>query len=243
VGRTGRAAGQDPRTIKSQKRLIADTFLAPLQVVLIDPDPPDYRSLQNAFRRRARRWQLHCFPDPKEALEKAPHLHSDALLISTELPGVTGLDCARMLKAILPRVAVIFLARSLTLETLLWYHQLPAEGYLVRPLTTPALIEAVARAVRGLHTICQEAADIYEREVIARSRDASRALLSERERQIMEHVAAGLQNKEIGALLGISATTVHAHRTHIYHKLGARGEKDATRKYLALAKNLPSPGH
>jgi NarL family two-component system response regulator YdfI len=225
------------------EKTINETFNSPLLVALIDDDPDYHREVRDAFQRKARRWKLRAFLQPEEALKKIPALSPDFLLLGTDLPGMTGIACAKMLRAVLPRLPVIFVAPGVKVETLLWYHQLPAQGYLVKSVTARALVAAVAPGMRGIHTVSDEASALLFKSVLPEVARAARTVLTARESEIMERVAQGWRDKDIGAALGIAPNTVHAHRTHAYRKLNAHGERDAVHKFAQLERFSPQQPH
>jgi DNA-binding NarL/FixJ family response regulator len=213
---------------------------APLRIVVVDDEELVHRDVER-FERKAKRWKLRCFLNPAEALQQIPIDHPDVVLLDTDMPGINGIDCARMLKAVLPSLPVILLAPRVNHATVSGYHQVGAHGLRSKPLTAEVLIEAVAGAVRGLHTVCSEAAEILATLIPARTASAGHPLLTERECQIMDRVVQGWGDKEIGAALGISPTTVHAHRTNSYRRLGARGRSDAVSRFLQRGEHSYSP--
>ena len=205
---------------------------APLRITLVDDEELTRVDVKAILQRKARRWELRCFASPAEALQQIPLDRPDVLLMDTDMPGINGIDCARMLKAVLSSMPVILLTTRVSHATVSGYRQIDAHGLLTKPLTAEVSVEAVARALRGLHTVCRVAAVMLETLDAAQVGTARHRLLTDRECQIMDRVVQGWQDKEIGAALGISPTTVHAHRTNSYRRLRARGRNDAVHRYL-----------
>lgn len=210
----------------------SDAVNAPLRILLVDDEEVVHVELEKILKRRARRWELRCFLGAAEALQQIPIDRPDIVLVDTDMPGINGMDFTKMLKAISPGLPVLLLAPRVSHTTVSAYRHLAAHGYLTKPLAPEVLVEAIASAVRGLHFVCDEAAEILANFDPAQAASGRHGLLTARECQIMDRVAQGWRDKDIGAALGIAASTVHAHRTNVYRRLGARGRSDAVCKYL-----------
>ena len=88
------------------------------------------------------------------------------------------------------------------------------------------------RLARALEAVTHEAGAVRERLMRESGARARLARLSGREREVVERMAQGLTNKEIGRDLGISPRTVEIHRTNALTKLGAKHSADAVRLTL-----------
>lgn len=110
-----------------------------------------------------------------------------------------------------------------------------ASDFIEKPYDSEALLQAVDRALsRGA-------------EALARSRETSEAagrvaLLSAREREVLERLVEGRQNKEIARDLGLSPRTVEIHRANVMEKLAVRGLSEAVRIALAAGVGRVAPG-
>lgn len=181
-----------------------------------------------------------------EALDLAPRLHPDVLLLDINLPGTDGLSLLRDLVPRLPETRVVMLTVSEDRRDLMQAVRSGAAGYLTKDLGPAAL----QRAVRGIKTgdlamSRSMAADVV-RELAANLRRggaagptdggaAGLASLSTRELDVLRQLASGLTDREIAERLGISPRTVETHVGSILHKLAVRNRAQAAARYRETA--------
>lgn len=160
------------------------------------------------------------YSDRDELIQHAP---SHGIVLAHDEPdgrGVVGLVTEMMLRSgWLPIVA--FSEQPLTAQVVRAVKG-GALDYLVLPFDEEALVQAVERAVREAETHRGQ----RERAVQARQRIAT---LSQREREVLDRLAAGCSNKVIARDLEISPRTVEIHRMKMMGKLGARHAAEAVR--------------
>lgn len=143
------------------------------------------------------------------------------------MPGSSGLTVLELLRAQCVDQPVIMLTGHGTVDLCRRAFKSGAAEFLEKPVDDEVLLEALHKAVRA-HGLSRErlAAD---REVRARV-DA----LSEREREVLVQVVAGLTNKEIARALGLSPRTVETHRANLSNKLQVGSPAQLIRRYGAL---------
>lgn len=166
-----------------------------------------------------------------DALRLACELLPDILLLDISMPG-GGLQAVSAIAATVPVTNIVMLTASEHEENVTTALTAGARGYIVKGVSARELV----RILRAIH-----AGEVYVTPSLAatllfeitgassRSRLAGRPLedLTERERQILERVAAGDSNKEIGTALGITEKTVKYHMTNILQKLQVRNRVEA----------------
>ncbi|CAA9577660.1 MAG: hypothetical protein AVDCRST_MAG88-2975 [uncultured Thermomicrobiales bacterium] len=161
----------------------------------------------------------------EEALAVAARERPDVAILDLELAGLGGgLDGV----AAIPRLAeaspatrvLVFTAYD-TDERVFSALRAGARGYLLKGAPT----EEIARGIRAVHAGGSHLEPRVAAKVLAElhggRRGAQSSPLSEREREVLRHIAAGLSNKEIGRALSISERTARFHVTSILNKLGA----------------------
>jgi DNA-binding NarL/FixJ family response regulator len=211
---------------------------APLRVMLVD----DHALVRSAVRQALTAADITVVGEAgsaDEALLLAPQLRPDLLLLDINLPGTDGLRLLRELGPRLPDTRIVMLTVSATNRDLLEAMRNGAAGYLTKDLSP----EALQRAVRGIRSgdlpmSRSMAAQVVHSLAGSRRRsgadevDNPLAELSDREQQVLRHLADGLTDREIATRLGISPRTVETHVGSILHKLGVKNRAQASRLYL-----------
>jgi DNA-binding NarL/FixJ family response regulator len=172
-------------------------------------------------------------PTAEDALEQLPKCAPDVVLMDINLPGLSGVDCVRLLKDLLPGTQVIMLTVYENTEHIFNALSGGASGYLLKQTPPPELLSAIRDVNRGGSPMTSHIA----RKVVASFRQPSRApaelaSLTPREQQVLDHLAKGFLYKEIAEALAISYDTVHAHVRNIYEKLHVRSRGQAVAKHL-----------
>jgi two-component system response regulator DevR len=210
----------------------------PLRVMLVD----DHALVRSAVRQALTAPDIAVVGEAgtaDEALTMAPQLRPDLLLLDINLPGSDGLRLLRELGPRLPETRIVMLTVSAAHRDLLDAMRNGAAGYLTKDLSP----EALQRAVRGIRSgdlpmSRSMAAEVVRSLAVSRRRTGVSAAddplgeLSEREQQVLRHLADGLTDREIATRLGISPRTVETHVGSILHKLGVRNRAQAARRYL-----------
>lgn len=169
----------------------------------------------------------------QDAITRALEARPDIVIMDITMPGMDGLEATRQLKAQWPGVKVLALTVH---EDKLYFMEMlaaGASGYLTKQAAPEELVQAIKTVAQG-HIYLQPALarwllEDYQRlaEMTKPGTLAAKSMgnpvglevLSEREREVLELVAQGLNNQEIGAKLALSPKTIARHRERIMHKL------------------------
>jgi DNA-binding NarL/FixJ family response regulator len=166
--------------------------------------------------------------DGAEAARLAAELVPDVVLMDIRMPEVDGLDATRAITADpdLGDVRIVILTTFDLDEYVFEAIKVGAAGFLVKDTEPAELIRAVRTVAAGDGLLSPRATRRLVEEYATRAKPAELApdleRLTEREREVMSHAAAGLSNGEIAALLVISPTTAKTHISRAMTKLGAR---------------------
>lgn len=168
----------------------------------------------------------------EEAVAQVKELQPDVVLMDVNMPGMGGVEATRWIRFHHPQAQVLMLTVSEQEQDLFAAIRAGARGYLLKSATSAELIEAVRRLQAGEAIIAPLMAAKLLDEFAAmpaapREVGAEAAALSEREREILQLVARGMSNKEIGAALNLSPHTVKAHLRAILDKLHLRSRAEA----------------
>ncbi|ADO44371.1 two component LuxR family transcriptional regulator (plasmid) [Ketogulonicigenium vulgare Y25] len=164
------------------------------------------------------------------ALTLARDLRPDVVLLDLSLPG-GGLNVLPDLVA-LDGVNVAVLTASEACDDVMAAINTGARGYILKGIGGAPLIDAVRSIAAGEGYITPTLAariltEIRVEERLSPQRSASLDLLTPREAEVLNMVAAGHSNKEIARLGDMQEKTVKHHMTRILHKLGARNRTEA----------------
>lgn len=175
----------------------------------------------------------------EEGLVLARDVDPDLILIDLNMKGMSGLDTLRALKAGKVRSCCVMLTVSDEEADVVEALKHGADGYLLKDLEPEDLCDRLKSAVRGNVVLAEGVANIIARSMRlsdstvnvpdspASADDARMKDLTEREREILGHIASGLSNKQIARVLGISDGTVKVHIKNLLRKLGAHSRLEA----------------
>ena len=168
-----------------------------------------------------------------EAVEKAQDLEPDVILMDLRMPELDGVEAMRRIRSQNPEVRFIVLTTYDTDEYIFHAIEAGAKGYLLKDASREELFNAVRAVYRGESLIQPGvAAKILDRFSQLSRQATSTSLLSEREVEVLQLVAKGSANKEIGASLSISESTVKTHVANIFQKLDVNDRTDAVTQAL-----------
>jgi len=156
----------------------------------------------------------------EEALEMLRAKSADLLLLDLRMPGMSGIDTLHALKRAKINARAIILTSYETDEDIYRAVQAGAQGYLLKDAPQSDMIEAI-RAVHGGRRY-------FPRHIAARLAERMmRTDLTSRELEVLNMLARGLTNKEIGTALSISGNTVRNHVNSIIEKLEVSDRTEA----------------
>jgi DNA-binding NarL/FixJ family response regulator len=181
----------------------------------------------------------------EEALDELPAVRPDVVLMDINLPGISGVDCVRRLKALLPDAQVVMLTVYEDTDLIFGALAAGATGYLLK--RTPP--DELLRGIRDVHRGGSPMTSHIARKVVQSFRqtepdNADEGALSPREQEVLDHLARGYLYKEIAAELAISYDTVHTYVRRIYEKLQVHSRTEAVAKHLTRAvpgRRSPAP--
>jgi len=168
------------------------------------------------------------------ALKHLPQERPDVVLMDIHMTGMSGIECVRRLKAILPDLQIVMLTVYEDTEQIFKALSAGASGYMLKRLTPGKLLEAI----REVHEGGSPMSSSIARKVVASLQKAGKAdeektHLSSREQMVLDCLAKGLTYKQTADQLGISIDTVRTYLRRIYEKLHVQSRTEAVAKYLS----------
>lgn len=194
-------------------------------VIIVDDDAGIRASLDSLFRSVGLETRL--FGSPAELLGSALPDGPGCIVLDVRLPGVSGLDLQGQLFRQGISYPIIFMTGHGDIPMSVRAMKAGAVDFLAKPFRDQDMLDAVTAA---LERDAQHRAEAATRDDIR----AQYETLTAREREVMGHVTAGLMNKQVAALIGLSEITVKIHRGNVMRKMGVRSLADLVRKAEAL---------
>jgi len=189
-------------------------------VFMVDDDPSVLKAL--ALLLRAMELNVMTFGTPYQFLEQyEPGTHG-CLVLDFSMPDLNGLELQKELAARGIELPVIFLTGRGDIPVSVQAMKQGAVDFLTKPVNGQDLAAAIHAAFekdRMSQQARAEWGEIHQK----------LAMLTPREREVMEHVVAGKLNKQIAADLGTVEKTIKVHRAHLMTKLKARSLADLVR--------------
>jgi two-component system response regulator NreC len=167
----------------------------------------------------------------EEALRVATEHRPDIVLLDVSMPGLGGLEAAKMIKARLPRTHVLILTVHEDGALLREAIRAGASGYIVKRAVESELINAIEAAQRGelyVHPAMTRAL-LQDRSPDKAARRGDPTSLTKREASVVNLLAQGYTNRQIAEELGLSVRTAEAHRASIMGKLGLKSRVELVR--------------
>jgi DNA-binding NarL/FixJ family response regulator len=169
----------------------------------------------------------------EEAIERLPAQAPDVVLMDINLPKMNGIECVRQLKGLIPSAQILMLTVYEDSDKIFKSLVAGASGYLLKRTPQTEILDAIADVHRGNSPMTGHIA----RKVVQYFNQRGdlgpdMEKLSNREREVLDHLARGVPYKEIASSLSISIDTIRAHIKGIYGKLHVHSRGEAVAKYL-----------
>ncbi len=181
---------------------------------------------------------LACISQSSNAQEAEANLLRDRphiVLMDINLPGPSGIDCVRDIKQRAPEIQFVMLTVYCDADHVFEALTAGASGYLLKRTSRATLLEAL----REVHSGGSPMSSTVARQVVQYFQQSTAKVsapdpLSDREREILQLLALGRQNKEIMRELGIRPSTVATHIRRIYGKLHVHSRAAAVGKFVMM---------
>jgi FixJ family two-component response regulator len=180
-------------------------------VFVIDDDASVRKSLKRLLD--AAHHKTEVFKSASEFLSRSPHPGPSCIIVDVRMPGVTGIDLQKTLIDTGREEQLVFITAHGDIPMCAQAMKAGAVDFLPKPFKPKELLESVERALSRSS----------EKLLLASERNRAHALLQQltpRQYEVMELVATGLLNKQVGGELGMAEKTVKTHRAHVMQKLG-----------------------
>jgi FixJ family two-component response regulator len=202
-------------------------------VFVVDDDVSVREALEGLIQTTG--WAVRTFESAEAFLACPPASGPNCLVLDVSLPDLSGLDLQARIAGDRAETPIIFITGYGDVPTTVRAMKAGAVEFLTKPFGEAELLDAIAAALdRSRETAGDQAA--------LRVLSDRYALLSRREREVMDLVVSGLLNKQVGGKLGISEITVKAHRGRVMEKMQAGSLADLVRMSGRLGLAAPGRG-
>lgn len=169
----------------------------------------------------------------REALAETERVKPNVILMDIGLPDKTGIEATKDIKAKFPDVKIVALTIHEDEEYFFQMLAAGASGYVPKRAAPDELITAINAAANGEVYLYPSLAKLLVRDYLSAERPAEDKVnldgLTEREHEVLIHLAEGVSNEEIAASLVISPKTVERHRENIMRKLNLHSRSELVR--------------
>jgi DNA-binding NarL/FixJ family response regulator len=205
----------------------------PIKVSIVDDNDEIREGLSVLINGSAGFQCVATYPTAENALKYLPAHKPDVVLMDIQLPGMSGIECIRDLKKLVPDLQIMMLTVYEDDDNVFKSVLAGASGYVLKKTPPSELLEAIS----DLHNGGSPMSDRIARKVVQAFQQMGKSSretenLTQRESEILSYVAKGFQDKEIAEKFFLSSETVRTHLRNIYKKLHVRSRTEATLKYL-----------
>jgi DNA-binding NarL/FixJ family response regulator len=186
------------------------------------------------------------FTSAEEALREIPKHPPEVVLMDINLPGMSGIECTRRLRELLPETRVVMITVYRDNDKIFEALRAGASGYLLKRAAPQVILDAVVNVHEGGSPMSSEVArkvvEAFQQPVAAGVGPGGEQVeLSSREREVLELLSQGMPDKQIADRLSLSIRTVRFHLGHIYAKLHVRSRVEAAVKHSQTRAQVTAP--
>lgn len=207
----------------------------PIDVFAVEDNPPSLKALHKLLSGRKELRLVGAAGSGEEALRLAPAAAPRVVLMDLELPGASGLETTRALKALID-VEVLVLTSSEDEQSVFDAMRAGASGYVVKGAQAGKLVDAILEVEQGGTVIEPRLARRFWAyfKGVQEPRKPAVPELTAVELEILQMIARGLSNEEAGRVVSLDRRSVRTQLGHIYRKLEVRSHVEAVVKALKL---------
>lgn len=189
-------------------------------VYLVDDEPSVRKALSRLLRSAG--YEVTAFASAKEFMQRHLADAPGCLVLDVAMPEMSGLDLQQWLAGVRSPLPIIFITGNGDIPTSVRAMKGGAVDFLTKPVNDANLLQAIGIALqreRETRQVRTELDAIHQR----------LALLTPREREVLEHVVSGQLNKQIAGDLGTVEKTIKVHRARVMEKMGVQSLAELAR--------------
>jgi two-component system response regulator NreC len=177
----------------------------------------------------------------EDAIQLVEELQPDVVLMDIHLPDMSGIEATKIIKEKYPEIAIVSLTINEDEEYFFKMLEAGACGYVPKRAAPEELLTAIRAAAEKEVYIYPSLAKLLVRDFLRQSEEVEEEQfgLTDRELELLTHLADGATNNEIAETLNISPKTVARHRENIMRKLNLRNRTELVK--FAIRKGIIKP--
>jgi DNA-binding NarL/FixJ family response regulator len=165
----------------------------------------------------------------REALEAARESEIDVAVLDLSMPGRSGIELIKLIKAERPSVRILVLSMHSEEQYAVRAVRAGASGYMTKESAADELVAAVRRIAGGGAYVSPETAERLVLDARATDPAAPHTRLSDREYEVFQMLVAGRSVTDIAGALNLSVKTISTHKSRILQKMGLESQADLVR--------------
>lgn len=210
-----------------------------IRIIIVDDHPIVRRGIGMSLSTQPRIRILGEAGDGHTALDLIRAQKPDVVLMDIDLPQMNGMALTELLRRELPQIKVIILSMYSNKDYVMRIIACGARGFVLKESSPRELLQAIEAVAAGETHFSADVARVALNQVVrGHGESTPAARLTNREREVLVHIADGLSNKEISTQLNIGVRTVETHRERIMRKLDIHTVAGLTR--FAISNGLVS---
>ena len=180
--------------------------------------------------------------DGTEVMQRVRELTFDVLMLDLSMPGRSGMELIKLLRAEKPKLRILVLSMHQELQYAVRAIKSGASGYLTKESAPAQLEQAIRKIAAGGAFISAEVAEQLALGAMPGSSALPHESLSNREFEVLRLLVDGVSVTDIAARLNLSVKTVSTHKANLMHKMGLQNQSELIRYALkhGLADQLES---
>src|SRR3954452_16676429 len=202
-----------------------------INVVIVEDDTDIRQSLEDIL---AGYDEINCvatFPNAEDFILSFPYIHADVVLMDIGLPGKDGIAAVEQMKPVKPKVQYLMCTSFEEPEKTFQSLCAGATGYLLKNCNSADLTGAVKDIYNGGSPMSPQIARLVVTSFNKQQKTATEFdTLTEREKEILQHLSKGYQYKQIAGNMYLSVETIRTYIRHIYEKLQVHTRTEALNK-------------
>ena len=202
-------------------------------VSIVEDDPALRKNIADYLSATRKFFCVSSYASAEEAVEKLPADRPQIVLMDINLGEMSGIDCVRALKPVMPESLFVMLTVFENPGKIFSALAAGASGYLLKRQPPAKLIEALNEVLAGgapmSAPIARKVVASFQQKPVSQ---ADKENLSARENEVLDCLAKGYPYKQIAQHMGISIDTIRSYIRRIYEKLHVRTRTDAVVWYM-----------